>query len=528
MESNKYNIENFERFLRDKTDEFRMYPSKRVWYSIYNNMHPGNRLPSVSMSIILIGFLFLVGYLNTENKNTASTKELNPVAATNQLVIADNKQAETNNRLLAAIIPVQTAAPYNGFNSTKTDNTVVYSQVIVPQNHSRRMAHTVQRVRTNVISPVIETAENASRDLSGHSTTNDITLLAENKTSSLTPQNNIDELSSSFSKDLNAVTGNNNTIAVNEDEVTNNTTTAASSLTGKEESIGSTQGNTEIKTDNVVPSVTKSNKSTELSQSNKAWIEDFAMHNKPVAKKWAGKLSLQAYITPSVVYRKLRNNAADKVLSTPSPSLSGTDLESSIINKPSFGVETGVSLQYDIAKGIKIKTGVQFNYTRYNAHAYETNHPVGTSITMNSDDDVLTYESFRTSYYSNAFGLTTAKLHNETYQLSIPIGADIKLASFDRFSWYAGATVQPTIILYGRSYIISTDRRNYIQDPSLLNRFNLNAGFETYISYKTASGYTWQLGPQYRTQIFSTNTKLYSVEEKLRTYGFKIGVMKQL
>jgi len=71
MES-KYNIDNFERFLRDKTDDFKMYPSKRVWYSIYNNMHPGNRMPSVSMCIVLICSLLLVGYLNTGNNKTTA------------------------------------------------------------------------------------------------------------------------------------------------------------------------------------------------------------------------------------------------------------------------------------------------------------------------------------------------------------------------------------------------------------------------------------------------------------------------
>jgi hypothetical protein len=61
----------------------------------------------------------------------------------------------------------------------------------------------------------------------------------------------------------------------------------------------------------------------------------------------------------------------------------------------------------------------------------------------------------------------------------------------------------------------------------MLNRFNVNAGFETYLSFKT-NGYTWQIGPQFRSQIFSTNNKVYSVEERLMNYGFKIGLTKRL
>ena len=31
----------FERFLRESVEEFRMIPSRRVWTSLYNNLHPG-------------------------------------------------------------------------------------------------------------------------------------------------------------------------------------------------------------------------------------------------------------------------------------------------------------------------------------------------------------------------------------------------------------------------------------------------------------------------------------------------------
>jgi hypothetical protein len=63
-------IDNFELLLKERSDEFRMYPTKRVWYSIYNNIHPGRKWPSIAMSITLIAILLFVGYLNTNNKNT--------------------------------------------------------------------------------------------------------------------------------------------------------------------------------------------------------------------------------------------------------------------------------------------------------------------------------------------------------------------------------------------------------------------------------------------------------------------------
>ena len=74
---NNYNIDNFEKLLKEGSDEFKMYPTKRVWHSIYNNIHPGRRWPSIAMCITLISILLLVGFLNTHNeaKNLILTKE---------------------------------------------------------------------------------------------------------------------------------------------------------------------------------------------------------------------------------------------------------------------------------------------------------------------------------------------------------------------------------------------------------------------------------------------------------------------
>lgn len=264
-----------------------------------------------------------------------------------------------------------------------------------------------------------------------------------------------------------------------------------------------------------------------LSTSDKSWIEDFAMHHKPVAKKWAGKLSWTAYITPSVVYRNLRNNSPDKLVET-NPDYNNADIDRVVKHKPSFGAETGIGLLYDVRKKIRLKAGIQLNYTRYNAMAYENHHPIASSILLNNINGDGVYESFQSSPYSNAGGLTPVKLHNQTYQVSIPFGLDVKLASLnENISWYAGAALQPTFIMFANSYLISSDRRSYVTDRSLLNRFNVNAGFETYLSIKTEN-YTWQVGPQFRSQIFTTNSKVYTVEERLMNFGFKVGISKRL
>ena len=55
----KFHTDDFERLLKEMSDEFKMYPSKRIWNSIYNNIHPQRNWPSVGMSISLIFTLIL-------------------------------------------------------------------------------------------------------------------------------------------------------------------------------------------------------------------------------------------------------------------------------------------------------------------------------------------------------------------------------------------------------------------------------------------------------------------------------------
>jgi len=46
-------------------------PCTHSWNSIYNNFHPIRRLPSVTICIVLVSFLFFTGYVNTKKTGTA-------------------------------------------------------------------------------------------------------------------------------------------------------------------------------------------------------------------------------------------------------------------------------------------------------------------------------------------------------------------------------------------------------------------------------------------------------------------------
>jgi hypothetical protein len=525
MES-KYNIENFERFLREKTDEFRLHPSRRVWYSIYNNMHPGNRLPSVSMCIVLIFSLLMVGYLNTgiskqitvKNARSEVSKSIDKLNAlhadaTLKKVAAVQKVAAKKTSSLNIVSAVHI---FSNRYFPSTDHLVVNRDHGSRKNIDARVsANTlINYDKALPLSNEIFFAGNAfpfnNATAKNIDADRDYFVIAVNP-GVFAPQN------------ANVLQHHNNGIGTKDDQIINeqqNTTTGTP-----------VQKITDTKINDVITAVTAIKNQAinkKLSENDKAWIEEYALYNKPAPKKSAGKVSWQAYITPSIVYRKLHNNTKGTyVASGVATSNNNDDIDKAVTHKPSYGIGAGWVLQYNLIKSLKLKAGVQLNYTRYNAHGFENYHPIATTITMNSENNEAVFEAFRTTPFTNRYGLSPVKLHNETYQVSLPLGADFRLASLENIEWYVGASVQPTFVVYANSFLISSDRRNYVKDRSMLHRFNLNTGLETYLSIKRGN-YNLQVGPEFRSQIFSTNSKLYSIEERLLSYGFKIGVSKKL
>lgn len=510
---NKFYIDDFERFLKDKVEDFKMYPSHRVWHSIYNNMHPGSRWPSVSMCITLICTLFLIGYLNTgTTKRTTAQAQAKKETITISTLASNSKDKSADFSLAgkkpgaaSANLPASNLFYKQSPNNLENrENSVAVNNGSETNNAGKSLAGAM--VSANITNAQITSVENAIAINQPGIKSNKLAEVFDETATNTIVNDNTDALI--LAKNIYRAA------RVEKNKVTNNNIAIA------------------------VPAITplinetissKSDKPTgQLSVTEKSWIESYAMYNRPAPKKWKGKLSMQVYFTPSVVYRNLKNTAGKNASQALAASVNTTDIENFVTHTPSFGLETGTVAVYDLFKNVKIKGGVQFNYTKYNIHAYDNYHPTLTSLTMNNDNNGLSYETYRGSTYANSYGVDAVKLHSQTYQLSIPLGVDLRLAAVDNIEWYAGATVQPSLVLGGSSYLLSSDTRNYVPGNEFLNRFNLNTGFETYLSFKTKNGYTWNIGPQFRKQIFSTSHKIYSIQERLVNYGIKFGISKKL
>jgi hypothetical protein len=529
MEKN-INRDNFERLLREKTDEFRMYPSNRVWNSIYNNFHPSRKWPSVAMSIGLVTTLLLTGYLNTNNTHHKAVSKANNTTALavqpastpveyGTVAVAHPAPAVSVEQSFKTHAPAANNrfvnTPVAGKKTTTFDAMGISSRAtLVGGKKSATAEGTVLHAAITTSAPVKTETTTLSEKATVAFTYTPIAIAeellqidTEENEGTVGVAETISHTAMSMEKlSLPAVFNNENAYT---------TTTLTEKLIAQ---------NTEI-----AGRLTGLSANT-LTTEQKSWMEDYALHNRPAPKSWKGKLAWQAYAAPSVVYRQLYNNINQELAQQYgfTNRIYYSDIDPLITERPSWGLEAGTALQYSLLKWLKIKAGIQLNYTRYNIHAFENGHPNATSITMIDKQSNLPYEALRSTPYSNKYGLMAVKLHNQTLQLSLPLGADIRLAKLDNLEWYAGASWQPTLLLGGSAYLISSDRLSYIPEKSMMNRFNLNAAFETYLSYKTASGYTWQMGPQYRTQVFSTYNKMYSVGERLQNYSFKIGVSKNL
>src|ERR1700761_1177870 len=60
QESNFYS-DDFEELIREKTEQYKMYPSENVWKGVHNSLHTKRRWFIGGMSFLVTGILFLAG-----------------------------------------------------------------------------------------------------------------------------------------------------------------------------------------------------------------------------------------------------------------------------------------------------------------------------------------------------------------------------------------------------------------------------------------------------------------------------------
>ena len=462
----KFYPENFERFLKGHADQFKMTPSKKVWHGIYNDLHPGRRWPSIAMSMVFIFTLVIIGHLNTNNGNNtlhdlASLRNTNSIKSVQNKIAAKQIKRSRPKGILEDILAA------NNLNENISDNTNPpgSTQLLTVLKNTEPFSNTQTGLNLNI-------AETRSNNVTDVGVKNKMENPSYDKIENTVPTaSHKDIVTKSSQDDLNKITADN-------DESMNKTSAAEEEIISPANDI-TTTANT--------------------SQANLAKI------SKP---QKINNITWTYYLTSSISYRYLSDNNIDK----------------SVIHYPMLGYEGGTALSFNIYKKLQFTTGLQLNYSGYNIQANNV-HPMVASLILNNENSGQ-YEVYSAmSHYGNKMGTEFTKLKNYSLQASIPIGLQYAFAGNDNIKLSVAASFQPSFIISGKAYLLSEDKRNYLTNPELIRKLNINTNFTTYVSFSSAS-FNWQIGPQVRYQPLSTYTKRYQLKENLINYGIRVGISK--
>ncbi|MES2646898.1 MAG: hypothetical protein V4717_08500 [Bacteroidota bacterium] len=485
---NNFNLDDLEDFLSDSAEQHRMYPSDKVWRNIDKELHGNKKWPALTFAAFLTGALITAGLIlihpdknlfTVENANSANS----PVTPTNETAVLNQLEKETSAG--AKIIPLNSSKR----NANVGINSEPFAQIQEDVNNS------------TVGEPVIQLGEKTSATFSD--------VAEESATQPQILQNSLvgsDESQLEIPEDANLQKGSvytstdileiNRTSRIDAAESAMSTIPEATSIGLKPVGLNSIDGNAKD-----VSAGLKSQKNA--------------------------KLNLLFYIAPSISYRFLSEAKVVDLHQQNGPLAPNIThgVNNFVTHKPIAGFELGAGISYNLSSSVRIRTGLQANLRGYSIDAYASPRRETSTIVLNRgfyNDSLIAMSSISTQD-----GYKQMHLTNRYFELSIPVSMDMRVANWKKLQVYVAAGLQPTYQFNKSMYIVSSDYKNYVQEPGLVRAFNMNTNLEAFMSYK-AGGVTWQVGPQIRYQLLPGAKTEYPVRERLIDYGFKIGVVKTL
>lgn len=481
MDKDFYN-DGFEQLLKERTEEFKMYPSESVWNNIFNKLHPGRRWGVIGGSLLLLLFTASVLVLRTTNhNNTIAGSE------TKKNTTSDNSEATINEKQQ---------------NISANDNDDV--------------------IHISTTSSLIK--DNSDNYPKSKTSFTKITSNSFAENAGLNKGNERNYISNGLNKE-----GNSLAKVYSENERINNNGEILNTAQANIFYAGTPENNNAVY--ELAVNDLKKAEGTEKESvlaAFKAAANGSAGNGLPktTSPKKYSRFEWQLYFTPSISYRALYNDYNNTNLAYAFNSFIPGDIDKAVNHTPALGFEIGNVVMFSLNNSIKIKTGLQFNYSRYNIKAYSTN-PELTTLRLrgayNQTEELKVASSYKN--YGVYYHSTTISSQNSA--ISLPIGVDLKLAGKNKISWYVSGSFQPTYIINNKAYLISNDLRNYVRNSELYRKFTMNSGFETYLRIEKGNGVALQIGPQLRYQINSSYTKNYPISEHLIEYGVKLGITKR-
>jgi len=480
----RFDNRDFEQFIKQNADQYRMFPSEKVWNDIHDTLHARRRWYGIGLALLLLTTAVVTWVMLLSPAGKQKQVAANPSSNSTKSITEQKQQPAIH------IVPVKSIAGKNNnqesavkpeprenlfFVSANTDlneMTDNYSDMpdpvkINPVEASQRPSVPSQPLVISKSGPVQHR----------HILTNPVIAVAKQKEEAGKP-----------------------------DEIFNQNT--------------------------ILEKRAETSASVDILNSNKdiypLTIESVVNSYRYNHKR--KRLSYQLYAVPTISYRALKENmafirAARSNGTIPTNTLP-PDVNSVVTHKPDIGFELGFNTGYPVSKNFKIIGGLQFNVTKYDIRAYFNYQSEVATIALNSGagaNSVSTISNYRSTNTGNVNNKGNW-LRNLYFSVSAPVGTEIVFNSNKKT--YAGfsTTIQPTYVLSNKAYLISTDYKNYAEVPSLTRKWNLNTGFEVFAGYNTGK-MQWRIGPQVRYQALSSFQDKYPVREHLFDFGLKVGVM---
>jgi hypothetical protein len=561
-ESNFYSDE-FEQLIREKTEQYKMYPSEKVWKGVHNSLHTKRKWFIGSMALLVGGILFLAG-------RELINPSVHPVLASKALAASDSGAALSKTPIPAIIrIRRSTLTAYHSTNSTAAitgqDNssgtgdeesqdqsykgiTITLSHLVISQpDLSEFLSHAVKLPNEapalaviagkNTNGPDAGLAK-VSEDIAAHNmhaagetghsaAETDHPVGAEltdpDGSAGLTARSVLESLSEKGVQEARNSRLGHNLLA--------RTRSASSSAlsAGKvaDLSEGRLSDSAAISAKASATSIAEASDRQRLS-----WLHDYAMYTLPTTARQP-RTYLQLTLSPTVNYRTLTggdNGPGKFVPNAPVAPLHLGDAQRYVDHSPAIGFQVGGSLLYRVTRNLSIKGGLQFNFSQYKIRAYASNSPQQATIALSSYYGYIIDSLTSYTRVGNFGGRTQQTYSNDYYQLSAPVGFELRVLGNERLQFNIGATIQPSYLLNTNSYMLTSDYTGYTKEPSLFRHWNISSGLEAFLTYKVG-GIRLQAGPEFRYQLLSTYTTKYpqySIRENLKGYGFKIGIVKEL
>lgn len=481
----RYNNRDFEHFLKQNADQYRMFPSEKVWEGIHHTLHTRRRWYGIGLALLLLSTATVTTIMLNNAGKKQQLADKAPVTKTNDIL---TKQTASNTVIIAPQKPAVNNSVIQRPDKLQASLVADQQQLIAPAG--AELEEQAGKLTLEVIPQI--NLKSAVANIQPLSVQKNTEILKKTSPALQTKK---------------AMFKPNPPVASTQPE--NNTVIVDNIIERKE-----------VKTEN------ENSITTERKEYSPYTIESVV--NSYKYKKSRKKLSWQIFITPTISYRKLKENktfleAARTTLGTPANyGYSFSDINNIVTHKPDIGLQLGFVTGYPVSKRLRITAGLQFNVSKYDIRAYSHTGEVATIALSNNAGGTNTVSTI--TNYRNIGGYKADWLHNMYISGSAPVGLELKLSGNKKTTVGIAGTIQPTYILGNRAYLLSADFKNYAEVPSLTRKWNLNTGFEIYAGYSTGK-LDWRIGPNVRYQVFSSFIDKYPIREHLFDFGLKLGLM---